>query len=688
MFRSFRVALATALAAALAAVAGSEPSPPFERTEQREPCAQHDALRRPLFGDLHVHTSYSFDSYTSGQRNDPWGAYRYAMGESIALPGAEDGEILAATLARPLDFAAVTDHAETLGEIDLCTGAVWSLASFTPLCIATSTKSFYPALVAAGWWSELISQEGDSKQTIWQCDLPGSDCANRRIGLWEQIRQAAEDAYDRTSECRFTSFVGYEYTDTPNFDNLHRNVIFRNDRVVAAPISSFDTGSENFPELWRRLRVECIEAGTGCDVIAIPHNSNLAGGRMFRDPRTELEASERLFFEPVVELVQHKGASECRFDRQLGRGVGTADELCTFEQNKTDSLQSLAILFGEVQSEGGAPTPLDEFAPRNLVRNVLKDGLALERRTGTNPFKMGFIGSTDTHSATPGAADEEPYLGHLGRRDAGYRNVQDHVQDGPGGLAVVWAEENSRDSIFSALRRKETYATSGTRIALRFFAAAGDAYDASMCESDGAGAVQRAYERGVPMGGELAIDDESSHDARPRFFVSALADPGTPAHPGTHLQRVQIVKGWIDGAGAVRERVIDVAGDAANGARVDPATCAPTGQGAASLCAVWEDTDYAAGERAFYYARVLENPTCRWSTRQCIAAGVNPFAPDCRAQAAARTADAQAGGARGDVYGACCWSEADQPFHERTIQERAWSSPIWVGSASAAAARR
>ena len=394
---------------------------------------------------------------------------------------------------------------------------------------------------------------------------------------------------------------------------------------------------------------------------------------MFRDPETPREATERLFFEPVVELTQHKGASECRFDRLEGRGVQTADELCTFEQVVADNLTMLGSVHGEVRTEDAAPVPIAEFAPRNMVRNALKDGLALGQSDGTNPFRMGFIGSTDTHSATPGAAEEDNYTGHLGRRDAGYRNVQDHFYSNPGGHAVVWSEENARDSIFAGIRRRETYATSGTRPVVRVFA--GSELPEDLCESPDR--VARAYASGVPMGGEL---DAPAAGAGMRVFVHALKDVGTPEHPGTPLQRVQIVKGWVDAAGETHEAVVDVAGDGDNGAWVDEASCRPEGPGADSLCTVWQDPEFDPARPTFYYARVLENPTCRWSTLQCKAAGVDPFAADCSTQAEAATEAAHARGAQGDVFGKCCHGEADEPFVSPVIQERAWTSPIWVGS--------
>ncbi len=664
--------LCAASSTAVDRVPAAEPSAlPFERTEDRTPCESFDRQRRPFFGDLHVHTRYSFDSYISSQRNDPWGAYRYAKGEPITLSDEDGNQSLIAQLRRPLDFTAVTDHAEFLGEMNICTRDGWSLGSFWPLCLMTRSNIFYVQLLAASWWKNIgVTDASNQKQRSIVCSLPGEDCTQSMSQFWDSIRRAAEENYDRSAQCSFTTFIAYEYSDAPNYKNLHRNVIFRNDRVPALPISTYDTGTQNVPELWRRLREECTDAGRGCDVLAIPHNPNLSGGLMFPDPSSPEEARERRFFEPLVELTQHKASSECRFDRLAGRGLDTEDELCTFEQNKTDNLSSLGVVFGEMRAETGLPVPLDEFGRRNMVRNVLKDGLVLQSRLGINPFKLGFIGSTDTHSATPGGADEDAFVGHLGRRDAGYRNVQDHFEDNPGGLAVVWAEENSRDALFEGMRRRETYATSGTRPILRFFA--GWDFGPDFCgESD---LVGRAYADGVPMGGDLP---PRAGDAKPRFVVTALKDPGSPGHPGGDLQRIQLIKGWVDEAGKTHERVFEIAGRPDNGAGVDPDTCEPVGTGYSDLCSVWRDESFNPRERAFYYVRVLENPSCRWSTLQCQAAGVSPFATECGAQAEAASTEARERGAIGDVYGRCCLAQADEPFYSPVIQERAWSSPIW-----------
>jgi hypothetical protein len=316
--------------------------------------------------------------------------------------------------------------------------------------------------------------------------------------------------------------------------------------------------------------------------------------------------------------------------------------------------------------------PLDEYGLRNMARNVLKDGLALEQKTGTNPFKFGFVGSTDTHSATPGGVEEDNYVGHLGRRDSGYRNVQDHFYDNPGGLAVVWAEENSRDSIFEGMRRRETYATSGTRPIVRFFGGWELAPD--LCGSPDL--VEQGYAHGVPMGGDLRARPAAS-DAPPAFLVTAMKDPGSSRSQGTDLQRIQIIKGWVDAGGSTHEKVFDVAGDAENGAGVNPDTCEPIGPGFTDLCTVWKDPDFDASELAFYYVRVLENPTCRWTTLQCQAVGVNPFSEKCSEQAATASAAVRERGGVGEVYGACCTDPASEPFYTPVIQERAWTSPIW-----------
>jgi hypothetical protein len=661
------------------ALPASAEQPAFERTEERERCAAYDPLRQPMFGDLHVHTRYSFDSYISSQRNDPWDAYRYAKGEPITLPDENGEQVVTAQIQRPLDFTSVTDHSEFLGQIQVCTEESSGLGYWWPHCIMTRAQNFWVQLFAANWWVTMgVASESEGKEKSFACTL--SDCDAGEAEFWSNIQKAAEEHYDRSAACNFTTFVGYEYTDAPDHKNLHRNVIFRNAKVTERPISTYDTGARNFPELWYRLRAQCIEGGKGCDVLSIPHNSNLSGGLMFPDPKDEREAAERLFFEPVIELTQHKAASECRFDRLAGRGLDTEDELCDFEQAKADNLSMLGTVMGKVRTERAAPVPLDEFGRRNMARNALKDGLALGRESGTNPFKFGFIGSTDSHSATSGGAEEDNYVGHLGRRDSGFRNVQDHFYDNPGGHAVVWAEENSRDAIFEGMRRRETYATSGTRPVVRFFA--GWNYPADLCDSPDL--VARGYADGAPMGGELGARPAGS-GGPPTFVVSAMKDAGSPGHPGTDLQRIQVIKGWVDADGKTQEAVYDVAGDPDNGAAVNPETCEPTGEGFTDLCTVWRDARFDPAQHAFYYVRVVENPTCRWSTLQCQQAGVNPFSDSCEAQSAEASAKARERGGENEVFENCCIDPATEPFYTPTIQERAWTSPIWYTPATTGA---
>ncbi len=672
--RKAKIQFIAALLASLSLLPASMlASAEFERSEQRERCADFHALKKPLFGDLHVHTRYSFDSYVSSQRNDPWDAYRYAKGEAITLPDEDGKQTVTAQLQRPLDFTAVTDHSELLGPINVCTEDPWSMGYWWPHCVMSRSSIYIVQLVAANWWaSRAVTSPGGAQS--FACTL--SDCDSGHISYWNNIQQAAEDHYDRSSACEFTTFVGYEYTDAPDHKNMHRNVIFRNEHVTKTAISTYDTGSYNFPNLWEQLREQCIDGIEGCDVLAIPHNPNLSGGLMFRDPQTPLEATNRAFFEPVIELTQHKASSECRFDRLRGIGLDTEDELCDFEQAVADNLGMLGTLHGEVATDRAAAVELENFAPRNMARNALKDGLAIGQRDGLNPFKFGFIGSTDTHSATPGGAEENNYVGHLGRRDSGYRNVQDHFFDNPGGHAVVWAEENSRDAIFSGMRRKETYATSGTRPIVRFFA--GWNYEENLCQAEDM--IEQAYAGGVPMGGNLK---PAGQTLVPSFLLSAQKDSGSEGNPGTDLQRIQIVKGWVDSEGKTHERVVDVAGNPANGASVDPNSCRPTGAGASNLCTVWRDDEFDPAQNSFYYARVLENPSCRWSTLQCQAAGVNPFSQQCKEQADRATEKAVGRGAIGDVYGKCCLDPKVQPFYSPVLQERAWTSPIWIDARAA-----
>jgi hypothetical protein len=650
--------LAIALLVVLAVGAGHAAPFPWQRTETREPCRTSDPFRAPYFGDLHIHTRFSADAYIFGTRVGPRDAYAFATGSAIPFADDDEGQTRSARIDRPLDFAAVTDHGEFFGEVRLCdTSGSPVYDSFQCDLLRRAEAPDQQRQASVAWLFPAGIPEPAHHRF---CTEPGIDCGAAAVSVWGEMQAAAEEVYDRTAGCTFTSFLGYEYTASPVGRHLHRNVIFRNHQVPASVASYIEAAGGGIPQgLWSAVESGCLDAGTGCDAVVIPHNPNLSGGMQFTDPADADEALRRQTLEPLVEIHQIKGNSECRFDRLVRAGAGTADELCTFEQ---------AIEAHQGPDED--PPPIAAYPPRNLVRNALKDGLAFEETLGVNPFRFGFVGSTDNHDGAAGSVAESGWAGFQGNNDSSpARQIADQMRANPGGLAVAWAEENSRDAIFAALRRRETYATSGTRPVVRFF---GGELDGVTCGS--ATFVRDAYATGTPMGGELGpVRGKES----PRFAVWAVQDPGTNETPGTGLARVQIVKGWVDARGATQERVVDVAGDTAADADVDPATCAPRAAGAHELCVVWEDPDFDRRVPAFYYARVLEKPTCRWSTRVCRAAGVDPMSADCAAQATAA----------GPAFANCCRGPADDPFLDPVVQERAWTSPIWYRPVAVARVR-
>jgi Protein of unknown function (DUF3604) len=604
-------------------------------TDVREPCANRIEQRQPFFGDLHVHTTLSFDAASQDTRTRPADAYRFARGHALGLqPYDASGKPLRTVrLARPLHFTAVTDHAEFLGELDVCRTPS-ATGSDSPVC---GIFRRWPAVSFMLLGGDYLSSPAPVRYGF--CGAEGEVCRDAARGPWRETQEAAEAAYDRSAACRFTSFVGYEWTLSPDGRNLHRNVLFRGAVVPDLPISSVDAHT---PEaLWQRLRAECNEAGTGCEALTIPHNSNLSAGLMFLEtddrgqPLGADYARERAYFEPLAEVMQHKGASECL------RGPGTTDEQCDFEQLPYDNFA------GKTRPEMRRLP-----GPTNFLRYALKQGLIIEQKLGVNPFKYGLVGSTDTHISASGLVEERKHAGHGGAGMASgtareRATLADDVELNPGGLTALWAEENSRESLWAAMRRREAYATSGPRIVVRLFG--GWAYPPDLCDGDGFAAG--GYAAGVPMGGDLSARPDGVK--APTFAVSALRDPGVSGSPGALLQRIQIVKGWVEG-GQAREAVFDVAGTAANGAGVDLATCTPHGTGSADLCTVWTDPAFDPAQPAFYYARVLENPTCRWQVWQCNALGV-----DCQRPVPPGLA-------------ACCDDSVP-----RTVQERAWTSPIW-----------
>ncbi|MFK7977546.1 MAG: DUF3604 domain-containing protein [Halioglobus sp.] len=607
--------------------------------EPGQPCADYNALGQPFFGDLHVHTRYSLDANTQGTRTSPDEAYRFARGERIGVqPWSDDGKAQRSLqLSKPLDFAMVSDHAELIGEVRMCNekgvegyGAwqcrlyrAWPLAAYYLFNATASLKGKHLSL----------------------CGENDALCLAAAVAPWQEMQRAAATHNDDSGDCAFTTFIGYEWTGLEGISggNLHRNVVFRSDDVPPLPISFID---EPEPEgLWRGLDSHCESAdGDECDSLVIPHNSNISAGFMFPTVMPDGSAFSsdynrmRSRHEPLVEIMQHKGASECFYQRGA-----TKDELCAFEQ----------MPINNIAGRDNKPTPDTGF-----VRETLIDGLKLGQTSGVNPYQFGFIGSTDTHLGAPGAAEEDRFLGHGGAGASARDEVQpgfpDKLEYNPGGLAVLWAPQNTRASLFDAMRRREAYATSGPRIITRLFA--GWDFSPALCESPDR--VSQGYARGVPMGADMLPNPNtlSEKSGAPTLLVSAGQDVGTRGSPGQPLQRIQIIKGWVDNSGQKHERVFDVAGDPNNGASVDVNSCETRGKGFAQLCSVWVDPDFDAKQSAFYYARAVENPSCRWSQRQCVAAGVDCGDPDTVPE----------------PFEQCCSDE-----HRPVIQERAWTSPIW-----------
>ncbi len=631
---------------------------------QRTACANNNPLRNPYFGDLHVHTVFSLDANTQGTVTHPRDAYRYAKGETLGIqPFDRNGEATRTTrLLRPLDFAAVTDHAELFGEVEVCTNerdypleynsleCQFFRASpenaflfFNLLQLGLPLFTLPPELRAIPLIDEIpLSGAGGDVPRLPYCGLNGETCLRAARTPWREIQAAAEEHYDRSENCSFTTFVGYEYSGAPRSFNLHRNVIFRSEVVPDQPPAYQE---HTTPEkLWQALSNRC-RSEDGCDYLTIPHNSNLSGGLMFEVPDSSRAYAEtRQLNEPLAEIYQHKGQSECLNTV----GAGMQDELCGFEVVPYDNLSGNR--FGGINS--GPPKQQD------YLREALKEGIRRQNNNGVNPFKYGLIGGTDTHLGAAGLTLEKDYPGHGGAStaSAGAEGLTDEIEYSPGGLAVLWAAENSRDSLYAAMRRREAYGTSGTRPIVRFFG--GWDLPADMCSrSDYA---ETGYARGVPMGADLPSAPAAA--VGPSFSVSALRDPGLPGSNAQALQRIQIIKGWVEN-GEKQETVIEVAGDPNNGAGVNLNTCETSGAGFNTLCGVWQDPDFSPDENAFYYARVVENPSCRWATRQCLAAGID--------EAACADLDSVPEG-----FADCC--NADFP---KTIQERAWTSPIWYSRA-------
>ena len=548
-------------------------------------------------------TSFSMDANSMGNtRLGPSDAYRFAKGEVVT---SNTGQKV--RLDRPLDFLVVSDHAEYMGVLP-------RLRAQDPLILGDPAgKKLYDGLQANDRGAAVMG------------DLIGSLVSNRPLldnaavkqSVWDEITRLA-DQHDRPGV--FSALIGFEWTSMPNGDNLHRVVVYGDGADKAArmtPVSAFD--GDQPEDLWAFL--ERYEQATGGRILAIPHNANLSNGRMFavetsaKKPFDTRYAKTRARWEPLVEVTQIKG------DGETHPLLSPDDEFADFERWDKGNLNVRATL------------PKEPWMLRfEYAREALKLGLDLKAKLGIDPFRFGMIGSTDAHTSLATAAENNFWGKAVGvepgrpRTDLTFlASAKDHSldimawQQVAAGYAAVWATENSRSAIFDAMMRKEVYATTGPRIQLRFFG--GWRYSAQ--DATRPDAVRIGYRQGVPMGGDLPARPQEG--GAPRFLVLAQKDP-----IGANLERIQIVKGWQERDGSLREKVHDVAVAEKTGSTVDLATATYTNTvGAAELSAVWEDPDFDPRERAFYYARIIEIPTPRWTDYDVVRLGsdVTPDAP-------------------------------------------------------------
>jgi len=625
--------------------------------------------RNPYYGDLHVHTKYSFDAYVFGVTASPDDAYRYAKGEAIMHPLGYEMK-----LREPLDFYSVTDHGFYMGMIQ----------AFADTSSDISKLDFAKPFHNLNREDNLTVESAGERSNIFSSILgaaivqPYPDWHPKIIKAWlsRNVQAAlksfdydihksawadvARSANEHNDPGNFTTFIGYEFTTSTNIEggNLHRNVIFESSKASIRPWTRID--SLNPEDLWTW---QDLLRDKGIDTISMPHNSNGSNGQMFEmesfkgDAIDILYSEKRMRNEPIVEVTQVKGTSETH------PLLSPDDDWADFE------IMDVRV---------GSRPPTYSKPSGGYVREAYLNGLTLEFTKQGNPYKFGLIGSSDTHTGA-GAFDESDYWSKVGLLDGDPENrgsvplTEENVdrlkeymaafnqpistikldqgeyantgftQWGASGLAVAWAEENTRESIFQAFKRKETFATTGSRIAVRFFGG----YDLSSIDLNSDSLVSQAYQKGVTMGGDLLNDNNKT----PEFIVWAQRDKN-----GAPLQRIQIIKGWMDSnSGRPSEYVYDVA--CSDGLSVDPLTnrCPDNGArvnisdcsisknvGSTELKTIWKDPDFNPLDKSFYYVRVLENPTCRWSTWDAIKRGFKPR----------------------------------EDLHE-TIQERAWSSPIW-----------
>jgi hypothetical protein len=580
--------------------------------EQLEAAVPENPLKDAYFGETHVHTSYSLDAYIGGARITPDGAYRFAKGEEVTVNG------LRHTIGRPLDFVAVSDHAEFLGEM-FSTQVPGAKGSDNPML--EELRNLGSIDEQRAWFVKYVVSNNRG-------DTPGhppfyAGPETTRSAWRDVIVQAARDHYQPG---RFTTFAAYEWTATPKAGNMHRNVIFRDLNVPDLPFSALESNDEE--KLWAWM---AEQEKQGARLLAIPHNSNGSKGLMFEPvdnagrPITAEYARQRSRFERLIEVMQIKGNSE------VHRRFWPADEFAGFEN--ADSVGSFSDR---------------AFRKDYFVRWAVTKGLDYQARLGSNPYQLGFTGGTDNHNGLPSDVAENDYIGSHGPADGTLEARRDGEIDGwikakesnPGSIAGVWATRNTRAAIWDAMHARESFVTSGPRIRPRMFCGA----SLSPRPADARALVEQGYRSGVPMGGVLPASTVA-----PTCTVYASKDP-----QGANLDRIQIVKGWVDAKGEPRDTVIDVVWSgprrrAANGKlpavgnTVDVSKATYRNDiGAAELVGSWTDPEFDPKRPALYYVRVLEIPTPRWTTYDAVRNGL-PLLKDVPA----------------------------------TIQERAWTSPIW-----------
>jgi len=610
--------------------------------------AQAGEMRKTevFFGDTHLHTSYSPDAYLMQNRTaDPDTAYRYAKG----LPVVHPYHRAKIQIKTPLDFLVVADHGEFMGVIP-------KLLQGDPLFADTDIGKRYLKMFKEGKETEVFGELIGFVNTLKPPPSLNSEKVNRSV--WTEIMDAAERHYDPG---KFTTFLGWEWSSTPAGANLHRVIFIREGKANGAkflPYTSFNSPKPE--ELWKWL--DATSKDTGTNFVAIPHNQNISKGFMFPiadsdgKPITKAYAESRMRWEPIVETTQIKGDSETH------PILSPTDEFADFEtydhyievgEGKSIPLFDDAFL-GKLSDKDRKYVAKHKDRTAKVgdySRAALMRGLAIKARIGANPYKFGMIGSTDSHTGMS-SSEEDNFWGKMGL-DSTPENTLDPkkllvppktygADMGAAGLAAVWAEKNNRESIFDAFRRKETYATTGTRIRLRLFGG----WDFAPADAQAKSPADIGYKKGVPMGGDLS---KAPKGKAPTFLIRAVKDPNH-----ANLDRIQIIKGWVDKDGKPHEKIFNVAASDGRkvgkrgkvkpvGNTVDLKTATWTDSiGDAQLAAVWKDPEFDPGRDAFYYVRVLQIPTPRHT-----------------------------------LYDAVALNKPHPKQYPATIQERAYSSPIW-----------